>query len=135
MILNFYLHSITDYGYNNNNTVLFLSRDNFQEEKRAQVERKIEEHETKEKEEIKKERQELFFNRKKKQAEIKMIELKMMRMKEYATWEERQKPRMNFIVTKSKPHIQYLPRRLTEQSKTLLEECKGNVESMFCVKY
>lgn len=60
-----------------------------------------------------------------------MIELKMIRMKEYANWEERQKPLMNFIITKSKPCIQYLPRRLTEQSKILLEECKGNVESMY----
>lgn len=99
------------------------------EEKRAQVEKKIEEHEIKEKAEIKKERQELFFNRKKKQAEIKMIELKMMRMKEYAIWEEKQKPRMNFIQTKAKPHIYYLPRKLNDTSKELLEAGKKEVES------
>lgn len=99
------------------------------EEMRAQLEKKIEEHEIKEKAEIKKERQELFFNRKKKQAEIKMIELKMMRMKEYAGWEERQKPRMNFIQTKTKPHICYLPRKLNDATKALLEECKKDIES------
>ncbi|KAJ3661122.1 hypothetical protein Zmor_005537 [Zophobas morio] len=100
------------------------------EEKRAQLEKKIEEHEIKEKEEIKKERQELFFNRKKKQAEIKMIELKMMRMKEYAAWEERQKPRMNFIQTKAKPHIHFLPRKMNDASKALLETCKADIEKM-----
>jgi len=100
------------------------------EQKRAQVEKKIEEHEIREKAEIKKERQELFFNRKKKQAEIKMIELKMTRMREYAAWEERQKPRANFILTKAKPHICYLPRKLNDTTKTLLENCKNDVEKM-----
>lgn len=96
---------------------------------RAQLEKKIEEHEIKEKAEIKKERQELFFNRKKKQAEIKMIELKMLRMKDYAVWEEKQKPRTNFIQTKTQPHICYLPRKLNDTTKALLEECKKDVES------
>ncbi|KRT80606.1 hypothetical protein AMK59_5861 [Oryctes borbonicus] len=100
------------------------------EDKRAQLEKKIEEHEIREKAEIKKERRELFFNRKKKQAEIKMIELKMLRMKEYTIWEERQKPRMNFIQTKAKPHIHYLPRKLNDKNKTDLEECKVEIEKL-----
>ncbi|CAH1117108.1 unnamed protein product [Phaedon cochleariae] len=100
------------------------------EQKRAVLEKKIEEHEIKEKEEVKKERQELFFNRRKKQAEIKMIELKMLRMREYATWEKSQKPRMNFITTKSKPHIQYMPRRMTDQTKKLLEDSQKDVEKL-----
>lgn len=100
------------------------------EQKRAQLEKKIEEHEIREKAEIKKERQELFLNRKKKQAEIKMIELKMTRMKEYAIWEERQKPRTNFILTKAKPHICYLPRRLHDTAKALLDTCKGDVTNI-----
>lgn len=101
----------------------------FQEEKRAQVEKRIEEHEIREKAEIKKERQELFLNRKKKQAEIKMIELKMLRMKEYSLWEERQRPRQNFIQSKSKPHIYYLPRKLNDANKEALEVSKNDVES------
>lgn len=95
------------------------------------MEKKIEEHEIREKAEIKKERRELFFNRKKKQAEIKMIELKMLRMKEYTVWEERQKPRMNFIQTKAKPHIHYLPRKLNDKNKTDLEEYKTEIESKY----
>nr|CAI5843381.1 unnamed protein product [Callosobruchus analis] len=100
------------------------------EEKRAQLEKKIEEHEIKEKAEIKKERQELFLSRKRKQAEIKVIELKMLRMKEYAIWEESQKPRMNFITTKAKPHIHYLPRRMNDKSKELLEKSKADIEKI-----
>lgn len=98
------------------------------EDKRIQIEKKIEEHEQQEKEEIKKERQELFLNRKKKQQEIKMIELKMLRMKEYAAWEESQRPRTHFIVTKAKPHIHYLPRKMDEKAKELLEKSKVNIE-------
>lgn len=100
------------------------------EEKRAQLEKKIEEHEIKEKEEIKKERQELFLNRKKKQAEIKMIELKMLRMKEYSSWEESQKQRMNFIFTKTKPRIHFLPRKLNEAHKAALENSKAEIQSI-----
>ncbi|GJQ66615.1 putative pinin/SDK/memA/ protein conserved region [Trypoxylus dichotomus] len=100
------------------------------EEKRAQLEKKIEEHEIREKAEIKKERRELFFNRKKKQAEIKMIELKMLRMKEYTMWEERQKPRMHFIQTKAKPHIHYLPRKSNDKNKADLEECRVEIEKL-----
>jgi hypothetical protein len=42
----------------------------------------LEENAKREKEELKKERQELFQERKRKQAEIKKIELKMLRVKE-----------------------------------------------------
>ncbi|CAH0550345.1 unnamed protein product [Brassicogethes aeneus] len=100
------------------------------EEKRAQLEKKIEEHEIKEKQEIKKERQELFLNRRKKQAEIKVIELKMLRMKEYAYWEDKQKPRVNFLTTKAKPHIHFLPRKLNEASKEKLATNKIEIEKM-----
>lgn len=100
------------------------------EQKRAEVEKKIEEHEIKEKEDVRRERQELFFNRKKKQAEIKIIELKMLRMKEYASWEQSQKPRINFIQTKAKPHIHYLPRKMTESTKNLLVESSKEIEDM-----
>ncbi|XP_066244918.1 pinin [Euwallacea similis] len=98
------------------------------EEKRTQIERKIEEHEQQEKAEIKKERQELFLNRKRKQQEIKMIELKMLRMKEYAAWEQSQKLRAHFITTKAKPQILYLPRKMNEQTNELLEKSKVEID-------
>lgn len=74
------------------------------------------------------------MNRKKEQAKIKMIELKMLRMKEYGVWEERQRPRMNFITTKAKPAIQYLPKRLNDTTKQLLESCKNDIESKIIFK-
>lgn len=101
----------------------------FKEEKRAQLEKKIEDHEIKEREEIKKERHELFLNRKQKQIEIKIIELKMLKIKEYTTWVECQKPRGNFILTKTDPHINYLPRRLNNTTQHLLMTSKQNVQS------
>lgn len=60
-----------------------------------------------------------------------MIELKMTRMKEHNEWEEKQKPLMNFIQTKTKPHFYYLPKILNEQNKKLLESCKTNIESKY----
>lgn len=53
----------------------------------------------------------------------------MLRMKEYNAWEETQKPRKNFILTKSKPHIHYLPRRFNDKTKELLTLSKNEVES------
>ncbi|XP_069682708.1 pinin-like [Periplaneta americana] len=80
------------------------------EEKRAKVEKKLEENAKREKEELKKERQELFQERKRKQAEIKKIELKMLRIKEQDEWEAKHRHLLNFIQTRSKPHIFYLPK-------------------------
>lgn len=80
------------------------------EEKRAKVEKKLEENAKREKEELKKERQELFQERKRKQAEIKKIELKMLRVKEQDEWENKHRHLLNFIQTRSKPHIFYLPK-------------------------
>lgn len=50
-------------------------------------------------------------------------------MKEYAAWEERQKPRLNYILTKTKPHIHYLPRKLNDANKAALEKSKEQIES------
>lgn len=58
-----------------------------------------------------------------------MIELKMTRLKELAEWEEKQRPLMNFIQTKAKHHIYYLPKILNDQNKVLLEANKQNIES------
>lgn len=53
----------------------------------------------------------------------------MLRMKEYNAWEDTQKPRKNFILTKSKPHIQFLPRKLNDKTKDLLTSSKNEIES------
>lgn len=52
----------------------------------------------------------------------------MLRMREYTAWEETQKPRKNFIITKSKPHIHFLPRKLNEKTKELLASSKSQID-------
>ncbi|KAJ1529773.1 hypothetical protein ONE63_006520 [Megalurothrips usitatus] len=80
------------------------------EDKRAVVEKKLEEAAKREKEEMKKERQELFHDRRRKQQEIRRIEFKIQRVKEQDQWEARHRPLLNFIQTKTKPQIFYLPK-------------------------
>lgn len=53
----------------------------------------------------------------------------MLRMKEYAVWEDSQKHRMNFIYTKSKPKIHFLPRKLNSAHKAALENSKVEIQS------
>lgn len=80
------------------------------EDKRAVIEKKVEEAAKREKEEMKKEKQELFLDRRKKQQEIRRIEFKITRVKEQDQWEARHRPLLNFIQTKTKPSIFYLPK-------------------------
>lgn len=90
------------------------------EDKRAVVEKKLEEAAKREKEEMKKERQELFLDRRKKQQEIRRIEFKIQRVKEQDQWEARHRPLLNFIQTKSKPAIFYLPKVQNTKSEERL---------------
>lgn len=53
----------------------------------------------------------------------------MLRMREYSAWEETQKPRKNFISTKAKPHIHFLPRRLNDKTRELLSSSGDEIES------
>lgn len=103
------------------------------EQKKAQIEKKLEEQQNQEREIMKKERQNLYNTRKRQQMEIKMLENKMNLMKEFGTWEESKKPLMNFIRTKTKPRIYYLPKVLDKRTERKLEECKRDIESK-CVR-
>lgn len=103
------------------------------EDRKAQIEKKLEEQQQLEREKMKRERQDLFQNRKRQQVEIKMLETKMTRMKELGTWEEAQKPLLNFIRTKAKPHIYYLPKVLDAKSEKRLEESRASLESECCI--
>lgn len=104
------------------------------EEKKAQIEKKLEEQQVQERKNMKKERESLYNNRKRQQLEIKMLETKMNLMKEFSTWEESKKPLMNFIRTKSKPRIHYLPKILDKKSQKRLDDCKRDIESKFIIQ-
>lgn len=101
------------------------------EEKKAQIEKKLEEQQLLEREKLKKERQNLFSDRNKKQMEIKMIEVKMARLKDQKAWEESKKPLLNFICTNSKPRIYYKPKIMEKKSEKKLVESRVDLESKF----
>lgn len=97
------------------------------------MERKIEEQARQEKEREQKERKTLFAEREHKKATIKALEAKMARVQEFEKWEESQKCLANFILTKTKPHIYWLPKKMTEKATEKLESSRKYHESgYFC---
>ncbi|VVC92307.1 unnamed protein product [Leptidea sinapis] len=94
------------------------------EEKKAQVERKIEEQARLEKEKELKERRVLFAERETKKANIKTLEAKMMRVQEFEKWEESQRHLGHFILTKAKPHVYWLPKRMSERASEKLNSSR-----------
>ncbi|CAH0400686.1 unnamed protein product [Chilo suppressalis] len=95
-----------------------------QEDKKAQVERKIEEQARLEKEREQKERKSLFLEREHKKATIKALEAKMGRVQEFEKWEASQKSLSNFILTKSKPHIYWIPKKMTDKATEKLNSSR-----------
>lgn len=100
-----------------------------QEDKKAQVERKIEEQARQEKEREQKERKTLYAEREHKKAKIKALEAKMGRVQEFEKWEESQKNLANFILTRAKPHIYWLPKKMTEKATEKLTSSRKFHES------
>lgn len=104
------------------------------EDRKAQIEKKLEDQQQQERENMKRERQDLFTNRKRQQMEIKMLEMKMQRIKELETWEEAKKPLLNFIRTKTKPRIYFLPKVMDKKMEKKLNESKAEMESKYMCK-
>ncbi|XP_063831156.1 pinin [Ostrinia nubilalis] len=94
------------------------------EDKKAQVERKIEEQARLEKEREQKERKTLYAEREHKKAKIKALEAKMARVQEFEKWEESQKSIANFILTKAKPHIYWIPKKMSEKATEKLNSSR-----------
>lgn len=100
------------------------------EEKKALIEKKLEDQAIKEKQQLRHERESLFKERKLKYIEIRNIELKLARLKEQEEWEARQRPLGNFIRTKTSPPIFYLPKVLNSDTKKLLADTKVFITNM-----
>ncbi|XP_055853471.1 pinin [Episyrphus balteatus] len=98
------------------------------EDQKAMVEKKVEEQEIKERANLKKERESLFMDRKRKQLEIRKLELKMHRVKDFKAWEKSKKDLVHFIRTKSKPHIYFRPKVLNKKTEKLLAENRAAIE-------
>ncbi|XP_004925701.1 pinin [Bombyx mori] len=91
------------------------------EDKKAQVERKIEEQARLQKEKEFRERKVMFAEREQKKATIKALEAKMGRVQEFEIWETTQKNLRNFILTKAKPHVYWMPKKLNDKAKEKLD--------------
>lgn len=76
------------------------------------------------------EKQTLFSDRRRKQLEIKALEIKMYKVRDLTAWEESKKPLANFIKTKTKPHIYYLPKKLNSKMEEQLKASKVEIEKM-----
>ncbi|XP_061164563.1 pinin-like [Saccostrea echinata] len=97
---------------------------------RKEIEKKLEEKFKQEKEEIIKERRQLFEERKHQQAKIQRLEQKMELVDMHEESEKEVKKLVNFLRTKAKPHIYYMPKIMNETLSSKLEDSKKAVEEM-----
>jgi len=104
------------------------------EEKRAQIEAKLDEAAKQERESVKMEKQQLIKDRKFKLTEIKRLELKRRRIAELEQWEAKTKYLTNFIRTEAKPPIFYKPKIMTPIMECRLEQSKQVVTEMIASK-
>uniref|UniRef100_A0A182VXP1 Pinin/SDK/MemA protein domain-containing protein n=1 Tax=Anopheles minimus TaxID=112268 RepID=A0A182VXP1_9DIPT len=100
------------------------------EEKKAMIEKKLEEQEKMERENMLKEKQCLFTDRKRQQLEIRALETKVAMLKALETWENSKRPLQNFIKTKTNPPIYYLPKRMNAAMEKKLAECQQEQHKM-----
>lgn len=100
------------------------------QEKRAKIEMKIEKQQLMVKEKLKLEKDTLIADRRRKQLEIKSLEVKMFKMRNLKSWEEQKQSLLKFIGTKGKPQIYFLPKVMTPKSEALLIESQQEVQRM-----
>lgn len=100
------------------------------EEKKAKIERRLEEEALKEKESLVVRKRELFIQRKQQQREIKNIEIKMGLVRNFEIFERQINCTMNFIKTEFDPSVFYLPKIHNEKTEKKLEKTRsylGNI--------
>jgi len=100
------------------------------QEKRAKNEMKIEKQQLLVKEKIKHEKDTLISDRRRKQLEIKSLEIKMFKLRHLASWEEHQRSLVNFIGTKTKPQIFFLPKIMSPKTDALLKESQHETQRL-----
>ncbi|CAL7943085.1 unnamed protein product [Xylocopa violacea] len=92
------------------------------EDKKAEVEARVEEARRREKEELRRERQQLFLSRKRQLAEVRALEAKLARSRQFQDWRAAQLPLASFIKTRAQPPIYYVPKRKHPQTDILLAQ-------------
>ncbi|XP_011188219.1 pinin [Zeugodacus cucurbitae] len=105
------------------------SRLKLKEDKKAQVEKKLEQQQLLEREALRKERDCLLLNRQKKQEKITAIELKLNRLKDFTAFENTSKNCRGCIKTKTKPSLFYRPYKFSKKTQFLLNNSRQSMES------
>ncbi|XP_077997097.1 pinin-like [Glandiceps talaboti] len=98
--------------------------------RRLEIEKKLDDQAQKEKQAIATERRELFQERRSKQIELNKLQRLMELAQMQEEWDTHNKHLCKFIRTKSKPHIFYLPAKMSSASSKLLKESKDRIEKM-----
>jgi pinin len=104
------------------------------QEKRAMIDMKIEKQQLLVKEQLKQEKDTLITDRRRKQLEIKSLEMKMFKLRTFKAWEDHKLALVNFIGTKSKPQIFYLPKTMTPATETLMKESHEELQQMILAR-
>ncbi|XP_043654218.1 pinin [Drosophila teissieri] len=104
------------------------SRLKSKEDKKAEIDRKVEKQELQERAMLRKQRETLFLDRKKKQFEIRRLEYKMARMKDFKAWEATMLNAKNNIRTKTKPHLFFRPKVHSPRTEKLLSKSKSEAD-------
>lgn len=100
------------------------------QEKRAKIEMKIEKQQMMVKEKIKQEKDTLIADRRRKQLQIKTLEIKMLKLRNFKSWEEHNQRLLGFIGTKAKPKIFFLPKVMSPVTEALLKESKQELQRL-----
>jgi len=100
------------------------------EDKKAKIERRLEEEALKEKQTLVQRKRELFMQRKQQQRDIKNIEIKMGLVRNFEIFERQIKCTMNFIKTEFDPSVFYLPKIHNEKTEKKLEKTRSYLSNI-----
>jgi len=100
------------------------------EEKKAKIERRLEEEALKEKESLVLRKRELFMLRKQQQRDIKNIEIKMGLVRNFEIFERQINCTMNFIKTEFDPSVFYLPKIHNEKTEKKLSKTRSYLSNI-----
>jgi len=95
-----------------------------QAEKRKAVELNVEEKQREERDRLKRERFQLFSDRRRHQAKLRALEQKMELVEIHSAWESETHSLENFIRTATKPHVFFLPKSHIPASQAKFDESK-----------
>lgn len=100
--------------------------------KRQEIERRLEEKQAKEREDKQHERTELIASKKNCQQKLKLVNIKLEILQRMSNYEKFRAPLRNFIRTKNKPYIFYLPKGpIDEVFETKLQDTQNDLEKEF----